>query len=145
MIATITKPNQNSKSINSPSPATDRLLLSVNQDIDSFASTISHDLQAPLRSLTMFAELLTSEYQDNLDIKGQEYLEHISNSSARMQTLIENLRSYSYAGKSEQTWITVNLNEVCGRVGRRKRFNILFHFAVETKQLRIKKSLNYQD
>ena len=101
-----------------------RPLLSINRDIDNFASVVSHDLQAPLRSLTMFAELLNSEYRDNLDLKGREYLERISNSSSRMQTLIENLRAYSHAGKSEQTWIEVDLREVCHQVEENLQFAI---------------------
>ena len=60
-----------------------------------------HDLQAPLRSLTMFTELLAKEYQDNLDEKGRLYLDRISHSGLRMQTLIEDLLSYSRAGVGE--------------------------------------------
>ncbi len=123
-IATATKLDQNSTSIAYQSPAEHRPLLSVNQDIDNFASIVSHDLQAPLRSLTMFAELLTSEYQDNLDVKGKEYLERISNSSSRMQALIENLQIYSHAGKSEQTWLTVDLKQICNQVAENLQFAI---------------------
>lgn len=123
-LATATKLKQNTKLVNHRPQTTHNSLLSINQDIDNFASMVSHDLQAPLRSLTMFAELLTREYQDNLDIKGQEYLARISNSSSRMQALIKNLQAYSYAGKSEQTWITVDLKEVCHQVEENLQFEI---------------------
>ncbi|MGD1921641.1 MAG: ATP-binding protein, partial [Pleurocapsa sp.] len=123
-IATATKLKQNTKLVNHQLQTTPNPLLSVNQDIDDFASMVSHDLQSSLRSLTMFAELLTSEYQDDLDIKGQEYLARISNSGSRMQALIENLRAYSHAGKSEQTWIAVNLKEVCHQVEENLQFAI---------------------
>ena len=115
-IATATKLYQDTAPNNYQVPKTEPPLSSLNQDIDHFASMVSHDLQAPLRSLTMFAELLTSEYQDNLDIKGKEYLERISDSSSRMQALIENLQAYSCAGKHDQTWVKVDLNQVCDRV-----------------------------
>ena len=105
-------------------PSLPHRLPRVDNDIDNFASVVSHDLQAPLRSLTMFAELLISEYQNDLDIKGQEYLERISNSSSRMQALIENLRVYSLAGKGEQTWITVDLNQVYNQVVENLQFEI---------------------
>lgn len=93
-----------------------RQLLDSNRDLESFAALISHDLQAPLRSLTMFTELLVDEYQDNLDDVAKNYLERISNSGLRMQTLIEDLLAYSRAGKSEQTWVMTNLNQVWHQV-----------------------------
>ena len=87
--------------------------INVNRDLDSFAYIVSHKLQTSLRSLTTFTELLSNEYQDNLDAKGREYLECISNSSSKIQASIENLQIYFQAGKSEQTWITVDLKEIC--------------------------------
>ena len=104
--------NQNTK-LNTHSSSNEHHLANKNRDIDSFAYIVSHELQAPLQSLTKFTELLSNEYHDNLDIKGQEYLKRISNSSSKMQAAIENLQTYFHAGKSEQTWITVDLKEIC--------------------------------
>ena len=84
--------------------------------LEEFTSTMVHDLQAPLRSLTMFTELLAKEYQDNLDEKGRLYLNRIFHNGSRMQTLIEDLLTYSRAGVSEQTWMMVNLNYILERV-----------------------------
>ena len=109
-------PHQNIKPNIKQTPMADRPTISVDRDINDFASIVSHDLQTPLRSLTKFAELLTSEYQDELDLKGLEYLQRISNSSDKMQTLIGSLQSYSDAGKSEQTWIEVDLNQICNKI-----------------------------
>ncbi|WP_019504814.1 ATP-binding protein [Pleurocapsa sp. PCC 7319] len=86
------------------------------RDLESFAALVSHDLQAPLRSLTMFTELLVREYQDDLNEGAKKYLERISKSGSRMQTLIANLLAYSRAGKSEQTWVMVDLNQVLHQV-----------------------------
>ncbi|MEM8828596.1 MAG: ATP-binding protein [Cyanobacteria bacterium P01_G01_bin.19] len=91
-------------------------LLGLNQDIESFASMVYDDLQEPLRSLTTFAELLSGEYCNELDSKGQKYLAKISDSSSRMQTLIENIGAYSRAGKSDRTWIKVDLGDVLEQV-----------------------------
>lgn len=96
--------------------AVNRQLLDSNRDLETFAALISHDLQAPLRSLTMFTELLVDEYRDNLDEGAKKYLERISNSGSRMQTLIEDLLAYSLAGQSKQTWIMVDLNQVWDQV-----------------------------
>ncbi|MEL7010484.1 MAG: ATP-binding protein [Cyanobacteria bacterium J06588_4] len=83
----------------------------VSASLDDFTSTVVHDLQAPLRSLTMFTELLAQEYQDELDEKGQQYLDRISHSGLRMQTLVEDLLAFSRAGVGEQTWMKVDLNQ----------------------------------
>ncbi len=85
-------------------------------NLADFTSTVVHDLQAPLRSLTMFTELLAKEYQDELDEKAQQYLKRISDGSSRMQTLIEDLLTYSRAGTGEQTWIKVDLNQIVEQV-----------------------------
>ena len=87
-----------------------------NPDLAEFTSTVVHDLQAPLRSLTMFTELLAQEYQNDLDEKGQLYLDRIFQSGSRMQTLIEDLLIYSRTGSGEQTWITVDLNQTVVQV-----------------------------
>ncbi len=85
-------------------------------DLAEFTSTIVHDLQAPLRSLTMFSELLAEEYQDQLDDKAQQYLNRICDSGSRMQGLIEDLLTYARAGTGEQTWVKVDLNQVVAQV-----------------------------
>ncbi len=114
------KLNQQSQAI--ASSETEKLIIEkqeleiVNQELEEFVSTVSHDLQAPLRSLTMFAELLAKEYQDELDEVGAKYVQHISNSGMRMQTLIQDLLLYARAGKSEQTWVSVDLNSILDKV-----------------------------
>ena len=83
-----------------------------NIELESFAYAVSHDLQAPLRSIKMFAHLLTQEYKELLQGQPQEYLEYITSGAERMETLIHDLLAYSRAGKNEQTWIPLNLKEV---------------------------------
>ncbi|HHP7229838.1 MAG TPA: response regulator [Xenococcaceae cyanobacterium] len=86
-----------------------------NADLESFAYAVSHDLQAPLRSIKMFAELFTQEYQELLQGQPQEYLEYITSSAERMEHLIRDLLAYSRAGKNEQTWIPINLSELVNK------------------------------
>ena len=87
-------------------------LKTVNKQLESFAYTVSHDLQEPLRSITMFAQLLEEEYRDTLAEEAQEYLDYIVGSASRMQSLIHDVLEYSRAGKDEQTWLTTDLNQL---------------------------------
>jgi light-regulated signal transduction histidine kinase (bacteriophytochrome) len=87
-----------------------------NQKLEEFVSIVTHDLQAPLRSLTMFAELLAKDYQGELDEVGAKYIKHITDSGVRMQALIQDLLTYSRAGKSQQTWVFVDLNNILEKV-----------------------------
>lgn len=91
-------------------------LKEANRDLEDFVSIVSHDLQAPLRSLTMFAELLAKEYEEESNIEASKYIERITDSGSRMQTLIQDLLIYSRAGKGEETWVSIGLKNVLDRV-----------------------------
>ncbi len=96
-------------------------LSGLERNLEEFTSLVSQDLQASLSSLTTFTNLLTNnlltkEYQNDLDQTAKNYLASINNSSSRMQILIEDLRNYAQAGKSEQTWLIIDLNQVMQQV-----------------------------
>lgn len=90
--------------------------LNTNRDLEKFTSLVSQDLQTSLSSLTTFTDLLANEYQNELDETAQNYLQSINSSSSRMKAWVEDLRNYSQAGKSEQTWRMVDLNQVMEQV-----------------------------
>jgi PAS domain S-box-containing protein len=70
-------------------------LVGVNKELEAFSYTVSHDLQAPLRLLKGFAQLLIIHYRDKLDEQGREFLDIISNSAVRMSELIRDLLGFS--------------------------------------------------
>jgi light-regulated signal transduction histidine kinase (bacteriophytochrome) len=88
----------------------------VNKQLENFAYTVSHDLQEPLRSINMFTQLLEKEYGEELDEQAKEYISYILGSAERMQSLIRDVLVYSRAGKSEQTWLNVDLNQLITNV-----------------------------
>ncbi|MEQ8406613.1 MAG: ATP-binding protein [Oceanicaulis sp.] len=65
-----------------------------NAALDQFATTASHDLQAPLRHIGLFAELLARD-EDGLSEAGRDQLARISGSAGRLQTLINALLTYA--------------------------------------------------
>lgn len=66
-----------------------------NRDLEQFASIISHDLNAPLRAVTGFLQLLQTRYADQLDAQASEFIEAAVDGSGRMRSMIEALREYS--------------------------------------------------
>lgn len=66
-----------------------------NLQLENFAYIASHDLKAPLRTVSSFAHLLKTKSYEALDPKAQHYLDIIVQSSANMQLLIDDLLTFS--------------------------------------------------
>ena len=82
-----------------------------NKDLQDFASAASHDLQEPLRKIQSFGELLQKEYGGSLETKAKDFLQRMQNASARMQSLIRALLTYSRVTTKAQPFTPVDLNK----------------------------------
>ena len=87
-----------------------------NRELQDFAYISSHDLQEPLRKIQAFGERLGSKYADILDERGQDYLERMIKSAARMQNLINDLLAYSRVTTKANPFEEVSLTEVAKEV-----------------------------
>ena len=85
-------------------------LRAVNKELESFSYSISHDLRAPLRSITGFADALRDEYKYVLDDTGLDYLQRIIVGGERMGRLIDDLLSLSRITRTEIVKSEVNLS-----------------------------------
>jgi PAS domain S-box-containing protein len=68
------------------------------EELELFASSAAHDLQEPLRTISGFAELLLRRHGDELDREAQEFVEHITSATRRMQSLIGDLLAFARSG-----------------------------------------------
>jgi PAS domain S-box-containing protein len=75
-------------------------LAAVNQELESFSYSVSHDLRAPLRSVVAFTGLLDRRYRDTLDETAGHYLDNILTASRQMGALIGDLLDYSRLGRT---------------------------------------------
>lgn len=87
-----------------------RELESANKELTAFTYVSSHDLQEPLRKIRNFAGCLLAEEEHNLSETGKDYLARMSKTAMRMQTLIDDLLTYSRTRNSERNFERVSLD-----------------------------------
>ncbi|HVE41698.1 MAG TPA: PAS domain S-box protein [Planctomycetota bacterium] len=89
----------------------------ITRELDAFASTVAHDLRAPLRIMKGFSEMLIEDYSGKtLDVAGQEYAKKIDRASMRMSVLVEDLLAYSRLSREEVPITAVDLEDAVNEV-----------------------------
>jgi PAS domain S-box-containing protein len=66
-----------------------------NEALDQFTATVSHDLKAPLRHLSMFAEMISEDLHRGDIAELPHYADHVRKSAARMRRIIDSLLEFS--------------------------------------------------
>lgn len=87
-----------------------------NRELQDFASVASHDLQEPLRKIQAFGDRLKTKHGEALGDGGRDYLERMQNAAGRMQTLINDLLTFSRVTTKAQPFVKVDLAEVAAGV-----------------------------
>ena len=85
-------------------------LEAANRELEAFSYSVSHDLRAPLRSVSGFSKAVLEEYQDQLAPQGVAYLRYACEASQRMSRLIEDLIALSRFTRCELRRQEVNLS-----------------------------------
>lgn len=84
----------------------------INQELEAFSYSVSHDLRAPLRGIDGFSQALMEDYAEVLDDTGKSYLQRVRAASQRMSTLIDDLLQLSRVTRSDFRQQPVSLSEL---------------------------------
>ncbi len=91
------------------------------RELEQFAYVVSHDLQAPLRSILGFSQLLSRRHKDQLSGEALEFLGYIEHSAQQAQTLIQDLLRLSRVGREarhpQTRGLAETLRSAIGRLG----------------------------
>jgi signal transduction histidine kinase len=83
-----------------------------NNELESFAYSVSHDLRAPLRHVVGYSELLQKQASSLLDEKSRRYTRTILESAKRMGNLIDDLLAFSRIGRAETKKTLASLDQL---------------------------------
>lgn len=87
-----------------------------NEEMEAFTYSVSHDLRAPLRGIVGFTSILEEEYGQKLDEEGRRITGIIRQNTLKMGQLIDDLLSFSRAGKQQLQKQEINMNQLIGEV-----------------------------
>lgn len=76
-------------------------LRAVNQELEAFSYSISHDLRAPLRAINGFAAILQEDFPAGIPAEAHNHLDRIQASTRRMAALIDDLLLLSRVARTE--------------------------------------------
>lgn len=91
-------------------------LLRSNAELSRFAFVASHDLKEPLRVVTNYVQLLERDNEGRLHPRSTTYMRFVTDATARMAALINDLLSYSRISANPIELTSVDLNETVERV-----------------------------
>lgn len=88
----------------------------LNQELEAFTYSVSHDLRAPLRSITGYSQILKEDYSGVLDEEGKRIMQVVINNADRMGQLIDDLLDFSRLGRKELSRRMINMDELVNNV-----------------------------
>lgn len=93
-----------------------RNLEAVQQELENFSYSVSHDLRSPLRAVVGFSKILLTDSSENLQDGNRQYLEKIHENGRQMGLLIDDLLSFSRVGRQAIRLTRIELNPIIERI-----------------------------
>ncbi|HZV83311.1 MAG TPA: ATP-binding protein, partial [Geobacteraceae bacterium] len=87
-----------------------------NRELEAFSYSVSHDLRAPLRHISSFSTILSSEHAGELNGEAQHLLGRIIAGCEKMGKLIDDILELSYVSRHGLKNENVNLTRIARRI-----------------------------
>ncbi|HZV70868.1 MAG TPA: PAS domain S-box protein [Saprospiraceae bacterium] len=97
-------------------------LQEINNDLESFNASVSHDLRSPLQVISGYSSILSMKYGDVLGGRGQNLLKGINDYIKQMSLTMESLLDLSHLGTASMIRVPVKMIEVVKAVVAELKF-----------------------
>jgi two-component system, chemotaxis family, CheB/CheR fusion protein len=87
-----------------------------NKEMEAFIYSVSHDLRAPLRTMSGFSKMLIEDFGSKLENQPKDYLMRIANASEKMTGLIEDLLRLSRISKQDMDRMDYDLSRLASSI-----------------------------
>ncbi len=87
-----------------------------NKELEAFSYSVSHDLRAPFRHISGFAELLLSDESDRLTERGKGYLNRITQAAQFAGQLVDSLLNFSQIARTRLDMRPLSLTQLMREV-----------------------------
>ncbi|MDX2186221.1 MAG: HAMP domain-containing sensor histidine kinase [Opitutaceae bacterium] len=91
-------------------------LAELNEELEAFSYSVSHDLRAPLRSMGNYARILYEDHAHTLSDSAKQLALRIVNNAEKMDRLMLDVLTLSRVGRSELVPMPVNLDELLDEI-----------------------------
>ncbi len=95
-----------------------------NKEMETFTYSASHDLRAPLRAISSFAQFMQEDYHDKLDETGRGYLEEIKSGAKKLDRLVQDLLTLSRVSRIRNPYEVVSTYAIIKNVFGRLLYDI---------------------
>jgi PAS domain S-box-containing protein len=93
----------------------------LNQELEAFSYSVSHDLRAPLRAIDGFSQALLEDCGDRLDEQGRDHLRRVRAATQRMAQLIDDMLTLSRVTRAELRREIVDLSKLAEEIAAELR------------------------
>jgi len=90
--------------------------ITVNKELEQFASIASHDIKAPLRTIHSFSSLIKKKFYDQAQSKERQWFDFVEKGAKNLNLLVNDLLSYSKSNTKELNIELIDLSLIIEEV-----------------------------